>query len=86
MKGTVYGNRLPRGTQVKKKGWEPLTYGICCARGGLTAGGVNHAGQALKVVLGPPDFRLGVRVTTYLIKNNYFIGVSGQIITGKPYL
>jgi hypothetical protein len=23
MKGTVYGNRLPRGTQVKK-GWEPL--------------------------------------------------------------
>jgi hypothetical protein len=23
MKGTIYGNRLPRGTQVKK-GWEPL--------------------------------------------------------------
>ena len=25
MKGTIYGNRLPRGTQVKK-GWGPLTY------------------------------------------------------------
>jgi hypothetical protein len=23
MKDTIYGNRLPRGTQVKK-GWEPL--------------------------------------------------------------
>jgi len=23
MKGTIYGNRLPRGVQVKK-GWEPL--------------------------------------------------------------
>ena len=27
MKGTIYGNRLQRGTQVKK-GWEPLLY-IC---------------------------------------------------------
>jgi hypothetical protein len=26
MKGTVYGNRLSRGTQVKK-GWEPLVWG-----------------------------------------------------------
>ena len=25
MKGTIYGNRLLRGTKVKK-GWEPLTY------------------------------------------------------------
>lgn len=25
MKGTIYRNRLPRGTQVKK-GWEPLLY------------------------------------------------------------
>ena len=25
MKGTIYGNGLPRGTQVKK-GWEPLLY------------------------------------------------------------
>jgi len=27
MKGTIYGNRLPRGTQVKK-GWAPLCCGI----------------------------------------------------------
>jgi hypothetical protein len=27
MKGTIYGNKLPRGTQVKK-GWEPLMYSI----------------------------------------------------------
>jgi hypothetical protein len=27
MKGTIYGNRLPRDTQVKK-GWEPLVWMI----------------------------------------------------------
>jgi hypothetical protein len=27
MKGTVYGNRLPRGMQVKR-GWEPLMYSV----------------------------------------------------------
>jgi hypothetical protein len=26
MKGTIYGNRLPTGTQVEK-GWEPMGYG-----------------------------------------------------------
>jgi len=34
MKGTIYGNRLSKGTQVKKV-WEPLDYGendenFCC--------------------------------------------------------
>ena len=28
MKGTVYGIRLPRGTQVEKKGREPLKHSI----------------------------------------------------------
>jgi hypothetical protein len=52
MKGTIYGNRLPRGTQVKKKkGWEPLLFVFGASRKDWSTGHVPEIIRRLIFVL-----------------------------------